>query len=81
MPALPLPPALLERWRLAGRVRSVERIAGGELKDVYRIDVEGGSPSLCLRLYPPEVTLETVASELRWVDQFAEHVPEVPASI
>ena len=55
------------------------RLGGGELKDVYRIDADGGP--YALRIYTPDVSPEDVASELELVAPFAEPLPEVPASI
>ncbi|MCH7697334.1 MAG: phosphotransferase [Chloroflexi bacterium] len=55
------------------------RLGGGELKDVYRIDADGGP--YALRIYTPDVSPEDVASELELVAPFAERLPEVPAAI
>lgn len=73
-----LPAELLTAWDLT-QVRSVSRVAGGELKEVFRLDL--GDRSLALRLYPPETTPEMVASELAWATEFAAQMPEVPAPI
>ncbi len=54
-------------------------MAGGELKDVYRIDTSGGPHAL--RIYTTDVSSEDVASELELVAPFAERLPEVPAPI
>ena len=73
-----LPAELLAAWDLS-TVRSAWRIEGGELKDVFRLDL--GDQSLALSLYPPETTTEMVASELALVDEFVALLPEVPRPI
>lgn len=73
-----LPAEILTAWDLT-QVRSVSRVAGGELKEVYRLDL--GDHSLALSLYRPETTPAMVASELAWVTEFAAQLPEVPRPI
>lgn len=71
--------AFLEHWSFLRDASEVSRMAGGELKDVYRLDTDGGP--YALRIYTPDVSPEDVASELELVAPFAERLPEVPAAI
>lgn len=73
-----LPAELLAAWDLS-QVQSVSRVAGGELKEVFRLDL--ADRSLALSLYPPKATPEIVASELAFVAEFATQMPEVPRPI
>ena len=73
-----LPADLLAAWDLT-QIQSVSRVAGGELKEVFRLDL--ADRSLALSLYPPEATPAMVASELAWVAEFAAQMPEVPRPI
>ncbi len=74
-----LPRAFLPHWGELRDIEAISRIEGGELKDVHRIDANGGP--YALRIYTPDVSPEDVASELELVAPFAERLPEVPAAI
>ena len=71
--------AFRRHWSEICGAEKFARLGGGELKDVYRIDCEGGP--YALRIYYDDVGADDVASELALVSPFAERLPEVPAPI
>ena len=66
-------------WGELDDANEFARLGGGELKDVYHVDADGGP--YALRIYTPDVSPEDVASELELVAPFAERLPEVPSAI
>lgn len=69
--------ALAAEWLDPTLILRVERLEGGYLNDVFRIDV-AGRDSLVLRIYALPTTVEMVASEQTLVGRLANHLPEVP---
>ena len=66
-------------WAELEHAASVARLGGGELKDVFRVDCEGGA--YALRVYTPDVSPDDVAWELALVSPFAKRLREVAAPI
>ncbi len=64
-------------WAELEHVAAVSELGGGELKDVFRVDGEGGA--YALRVYTPDVAADDVASELALVSPFAERLQEALA--
>ena len=72
-----LPQTFFPHWVELREIAAVSRLDGGELKDVYRIDAEGGP--YALRVYTPDVSVNEVATELAFTAPFSERLTEVPA--
>lgn len=66
--------AVLSNWDLAGA--SVERLTGGEQKDVWLVDRE-----YVLRMYPSFVPLSSVERECGWLAALGSELPEVPVPV
>ncbi len=71
--------AFFHHWSVLRDASDISRMAGGELKDVYRVDAEAGS--FALRIYTPDVSADDVVSELALMAPFVEQLPEVPATL
>ncbi len=74
-----LPLAFRDHWGELRDASEFSRLGGGELKDVIRVDAEGGA--YALRVYTPDVAADDVASELALMSPFAEQLDEAPAPI
>ncbi len=79
MPSDELARSFFAHWAGLREASEFVRLGGGELKDVYRVDHEGGA--YALRVYTPDVSADVVGSELALVSPFAERLPETPAPI
>lgn len=71
--------AMVVDWFPGREIRGVERLLGGDVNDVYRVDFAVGPSNigpLVLRIYAAETTPEMVRWERELIQRLAESVPE-----
>ena len=71
--------SILACWFPEGVSAVSDRLPGGELNDIFRVDADG--QVYALRIYTRTTTRELVSEEQKVVQQLAERLPEVLPSI